>query len=327
MNRHDHLPSIPTLYDLPKVEDERGNLSFIEEGRYGLGEMRRAYWIYDVPGGEVRGSHAYAAGRELIVALSGSFDVVLRQADGREQRIHLCRSYRAVHVPPLTWRTLENFSTNSLGLVLASTYYDEADYIWDPARLLATAPSDGTETATSPDAAAAPRRELLPEALRPARSFTLADCRIVRLPSFTEMRRGCLTPVEECGEVIPFRLRRVFYIYDIPSGASRGTHGHRAVWEFIVAASSCFDVEVDDGRRRRTFRLDRPYLGLLVPPGLWVHLRDFSSAAVALVLSSAPYDPADNINDRADFLRFRGLGEDALPPSGTAPAPTTNPES
>lgn len=316
------VPEQPTLHALPKIEDERGNLSFIEEGDCGLPEMRRAYWIYDVPGGEVRGSHAYAASRELIVALSGSFDVVLRSSDGTEQRIHLCRSYRAVHVPPRTWRTLENFSTNSLGLVLASTYYDEDDYIWDEHQI-ATQPlppaSQHPDLPLSglPHPVAVHRRSILPEMLRPARTFTLDDCRLVELPRFTEMRRGCLTPIEECSSALPFCLRRVFYIYDIPSGASRGTHGHRAVWEFIVAASSCFEVDVDDGLRRRTFRLDRPYRGLLVPPGLWVHLRDFSSAAVALVLSSAPYDAADNINDRAEFLRFRGLDEDALPPCRT----------
>ncbi|MBN1386955.1 MAG: WxcM-like domain-containing protein [Bacteroidales bacterium] len=120
----------PVLIDLPKFLDRRGNLSFIEEDSQLPFKIRRVYWIYDVPGGELRGGHAFRETEEMIVALSGSFDVVLH--DGvREYRFYLNRSYYGVFVPKMMWRMLENFSTNSLALIIASTYYDEDDYIRD----------------------------------------------------------------------------------------------------------------------------------------------------------------------------------------------------
>ena len=120
----------PELINLPKFLDLRGNLSFIEEDTHLPFKIRRIYWIYDVPGGERRGSHAFRETEELIVALSGSFDVVLHDGE-KEHRFHLNRSYYGVLVPKMFWRMLENFSTNSLALIIASTEYNEADYIRD----------------------------------------------------------------------------------------------------------------------------------------------------------------------------------------------------
>lgn len=303
------------IIDLPKVEDERGNLSFIEGLHHLPFAIRRAYWIYDVPGGQMRGSHAFRRQEEFIVALSGSFDVVLDDGHG-ERRIHLCRSYKGVYVPPLTWRTLDNFSTNSLGLVLSSTHYDEEDYIWDFAAMgkerqcalsgVADSVSRSLD-AVSGEAGAAPASlSALPTEIQgAATSYFLADCRLLQLPAFTELRRGWLTAVEARSEVLPFDLKRVFYIYDIPSGAMRGAHAHYQAWQFIISASSCFEVVLDDGRERKTVRLDRPFKALLVPPGIWCHLHDFSSAAVALVLTSDYYDAADYICDYDRFLAYR----------------------
>lgn len=118
------------IIDLPKIIDDRGNLTFIEGKNHIPFEIKRTYMIYDVPGGEVRGGHAYKKLNELIIALSGSFDLFVD--DGREQKTFtLNRSYYAIWVPEGIWRRLENFSTNSLCLVLASTLYDEGDYIRD----------------------------------------------------------------------------------------------------------------------------------------------------------------------------------------------------
>ncbi len=120
----------PTIIDLPKFLDPRGNLSFIEEENQIPFKIARTYWIYDVPGGEVRGAHAYKTLQEFIVALSGSFDVVLH--DGKqEQRFHLNRSYYGLYVPKMYWRSMENFSTNSVAIVLADKAYDEKEYIRD----------------------------------------------------------------------------------------------------------------------------------------------------------------------------------------------------
>ena len=118
------------IIELPKICDARGNLSFIQNKQQFSFDIARVYWIYDVPGGKNRNGHAFHNQQELIVALSGSFDVVL--SDGYEtKRFHLARSYYGLYVPKLTWREIDNFSTNSVALVLSSTTFDESDYIRD----------------------------------------------------------------------------------------------------------------------------------------------------------------------------------------------------
>ena len=118
------------IIQVPKFLDERGNLSFVEQFRHIPFEIKRTYWLYDVPGGECRGGHAYKENQELIIALSGSFDVLLD--NGNEKKTyHLNRSYYGLYVPKGLWREMENFSTNSLALVLSSTKYSEDDYVYD----------------------------------------------------------------------------------------------------------------------------------------------------------------------------------------------------
>lgn len=118
------------LIRLPKIEDPRGNLSFIEEEDHIPFSIKRTYWIYDVPGGQIRGGHAFREQRELIIALSGSFDVVIDNGE-KEEVFTLNRSYYGLYIPSGFWRQMKNFSTNSLAVVLASTFFDESDYIRD----------------------------------------------------------------------------------------------------------------------------------------------------------------------------------------------------
>ncbi len=116
------------ILDLPKISDPRGNLSFIEAGKHIPFDIKRVYYLYDVPGGSDRGSHAHKNLHQFIIAMSGSFDVTLD--DGREKkRFHLNRSYYGLHVCPMMWRDLDNFSSGAVCMVLASEHYDEADYI------------------------------------------------------------------------------------------------------------------------------------------------------------------------------------------------------
>jgi hypothetical protein len=118
------------LIDLPRISDPRGNLTFIEGGRHVPFEIRRVYYLYDVPGGADRGGHAHKEMQQLIIAMSGSFDVILD--DGRQkQRYHLNRSYYGLYVCPMIWRELDNFSSGSVCLALASNRYDESDYYRD----------------------------------------------------------------------------------------------------------------------------------------------------------------------------------------------------
>lgn len=121
----------PGIIDLPKIIDRRGNLSIIEENNHIPFKIVRTYWVYDVPGGERRGGHAFHQNEEFIVALSGSFDVVLTNTAGERHVWHLNRSYYGLYIPNGWWRELENFATNSLALVLASTPYTPEDYIRD----------------------------------------------------------------------------------------------------------------------------------------------------------------------------------------------------
>ena len=118
------------LINLPKISDPRGNLSFVEQENHIPFEIKRTYWIYDVPGGESRGGHAYRETDEFIIAISGSFDVVVD--DGKDRKVFtLNRSYFGLYIPRGLWRTIENFSTNSLALEFASTSYDRSDYVED----------------------------------------------------------------------------------------------------------------------------------------------------------------------------------------------------
>jgi len=118
------------IIELPKFADPRGNLSFVEQLNHIPFEIKRTYWIYDVPGGEARGGHAFRENEEFIVALSGAFDVIVD--DGKEKkRFALNRSYYGLYIPAGLWRTMENFSTNSLALEFGSIHYDRADYVED----------------------------------------------------------------------------------------------------------------------------------------------------------------------------------------------------
>jgi hypothetical protein len=120
----------PKIIELPKIVDQRGNLSVIEESKNIPFKIARTFWIYDVPGGEVRGGHAYRSTEEFIIALSGSFDIVV-QVGKEEQRFNLNRSYYGLYLPKMCWRHMENFSTNSLALVLSNKPYSEVEYIRD----------------------------------------------------------------------------------------------------------------------------------------------------------------------------------------------------
>ena len=138
--------------------------------------------------------------------------------------------------------------------------------------------------------------------------YSVFDCTIVELDKHHSDRKGNLTVVEN-GTTLPFDVKRVYYLYDVPGGESRGAHAHRKLEQLIVAASGSFTVTLDDGKSKRTFFLNRPYQGLYVKPGLWRDLGDFSSVAVCMVLASEVYDAADYIRDYEEFVCFRLNGK------------------
>ena len=115
---------------IPKILDNRGNLSFIQNDSQLPFSIKRVYWIYDVPGGEVRGGHAYKKLEEVFIALSGSFDLAVDDGSGREQIYHLNRPFEGIYIPGMTWRELRHFSTNAVALILASRPFEKDDYIY-----------------------------------------------------------------------------------------------------------------------------------------------------------------------------------------------------
>jgi hypothetical protein len=119
------------IINFPKIQDPRGNLTFLQYPNQIPFEIQRTFWTYDVPGGEIRGGHAYYSQEEVIIALSGSFDVVITNIDGSKQKIALNRSYYGLYLPPKTWRHIENFSTNALALHISSEIFSTEDYIRD----------------------------------------------------------------------------------------------------------------------------------------------------------------------------------------------------
>ncbi len=121
--------SLVKIINLPKIEDERGNLTFLQNPHQIPFTVKRVFWTYDVPGGQIRGGHAFKKQEEIIIALSGSFDVVITSPEGTQQRFQLNRSYYGLYLPPQTWRHIENHSTNALALHMVSHFFDEEDYI------------------------------------------------------------------------------------------------------------------------------------------------------------------------------------------------------
>ena len=134
--------------------------------------------------------------------------------------------------------------------------------------------------------------------------YSVFDCSIIELDRHHSDRKGNLTVVEN-GKTLPFDVKRVYYLYDVPGGESRGAHAHKELSQLIVAASGSFNVVLDDGKCKRTFFLNRPNQGLYVKPGMWRDLCDFSSGAVCMVLASHPYDESDYIRDYNEFTKFR----------------------
>lgn len=285
------------IIELPKFLDERGNLSFAQNNTHIPFEIKRTYWLYDVPGGESRGGHAERENEELIIAMSGSFDVIVN--DGTNSKTFtLNRSYYGLYIPKGLWREIGNFSTNSLALEFGSILYSESDYIRNFDEFLKYA------AAHKNDVISQETREIVEAEPQEHKIYNVFDCTIVELDRHHSNRKGNLTVVEN-GKTLPFDVKRVYYLYDVPGGESRGSHAHKDLSQFIVAASGSFKVTLDDGNCKRTFMLNRPYQGLYVKPGMWRDLDDFSSGAVCMVLASDVYLKEDYIRDYEEFLNFR----------------------
>ncbi len=284
------------IIELPKFLDVRGNLSFAEQFTHIPFEIRRVYWLYDVPGGIARGGHAEKNNEELIIALSGAFEIVIDDGT-RSKTFVLNRSYYGLYIPKGLWREIKEFSTNALALEFGSIPYSEDDYIRDYDSFLSFAKANVATKVISP---------LIPRTIEPIQKYSVFDCTMVELDRHHSDRKGNLTVVEN-GTTLPFDVKRVYYLYDVPGGENRGAHAHKELSQLIVAASGSFTVTLDDGNCKRSFFLNRPYQGLYVKPGLWRDLVDFSAGAVCMVLASDVYKAEDYIRNYDDFIKFRQI--------------------
>lgn len=332
----------PQIIQLPKFLDERGNLSFLENNAQIPFEIKRVHWIYDVPGGETRGGVAYRTTEEFIVAMSGSFDVVVRD-ENREWKFFLNRSYKGVYIPAGLWRSIENYSSNSVAVIAASTYYDPSDAVRElkvndienseenikeniskPKMNNPQSSSDDSQLIVPQSACMQASRQsddqsvvanALPdysekngfcESLQKnaPKKYNVEDCGIIELDRHHSQRKGDISVVEN-GKEVPFDVKRIYYLYDVPGGADRGGHAHKELYQLIVAASGAFTVVLDDGMNKNSFTLNRPYQGLLIKPGIWRTLTDFSSGSICMVLASEKYDERDYIREYEEFLTWR----------------------
>lgn len=287
----------PYIIQLPKILDDRGNLSFLENEAQIPFAIKRVHWIYDVPGGEERGGVAYRETEEFIIAMSGSFDVVVN--DGvTKQVFSLNRSYKGVYVPKGMWRSIENFSTNSVAVIAASTHYDPNEGIRSYEEFVAKVKAEGLiEKCNDINAV-----ESLVSTSNAKHSIN--DCHIVELDRHHSARKGDICVVEN-GQTVPFDTKRLYYLYDVPGGVSRGGHAHKGLYQLVISASGSFSVTLDDGKEKKAYTLNRPYQGLLIKPGIWRELDDFSSGSVCLVLASEKYDEADYIRTYDEFVEYR----------------------
>ena len=284
------------IIELPKFLDERGNLSFAENFAQIPFEIKRTYWLYDVPGGVERGGHAEMRNEELIIALSGAFEIVVD--DGcRQKSFVLNRSYYGLYIPNGLWREIREFSTNAVALEFGSIPYDVNDYIRDYETFLAFSKSEMPVLKSDENLINKPIEAF-------SRLYDVFDCTMLELDRHHSNRKGNLTVVEN-GKTLPFDVKRVYYLYDIPGGESRGAHAHKELTQMIVAVSGSFRVTLDDGNVKRSFILNRPYQGLYVKPGIWRDLDDFSAGAVCMVLASEIYKKEDYIRSYDEFIEFR----------------------
>lgn len=134
--------------------------------------------------------------------------------------------------------------------------------------------------------------------------YSVYDCTVIQLSKHHSERKGNLSVVEN-GLTVPFAVKRLYYLYDIPGGESRGSHAHKNLQQLLVAASGSFTVVLDDGNVKRSFTLNHPWQGLYIKPGIWRTLEDFSSGSVCLCLASETFNPDDYIRDYEEFLRYR----------------------
>lgn len=246
--------------ELPRIRDRKGVLSFIEAGNHIPFPIASVCWKY---GSQYDDSDIHKAQDEVIVALSGSFTLLLD--NGKDGRSHTLNDpAQALCIPAIMSYRLEGFSAGSTYLVISSAS--------SPAGLSVCGETDRNQLKT----------------------FSVEDCVLIKFPL-----------IQNRAENIAFDIKRIFYIYDIPPGQTRGMHAHKYCHEVLVATNGSFRVELDDGTTKKNVVLDRPDYGLYIPPGIWATETEYSSGTVCLVLASDVYDAENYIHTYSEFKKYR----------------------
>jgi len=293
-------------FDITKIPDLRGNLSFLECGKGLDFDICRVYWIYDIPADAARFGRALRSTAEVIVSIAGSFDVVTDDGHSHRSRITLSRPWHAVKLPPMTWRRLENFTSGSVVMVITSRPYDEADYIRDYAEFIVCCKDRPDET---PSTESTFSRITVNYNVDNHAISSVQDCRMVSLDVHRHPGGGALSVVDNACPQKLFDINRVYYLYDVPADSVRGGHSHFHDNKLMIAVSGSFDVVVDDGGQKKRITLNRPYQALFVPAGIWRTMESFASGSVCLVLTSERFSEDDYVRD---YDHFRSLTREKI---------------
>jgi dTDP-4-dehydrorhamnose 3,5-epimerase-like enzyme len=287
-----------SLISLPKINDPRGNLTFLEEVKHIPFEIKKVSWHYDMLKNYALNGISLKICQRIIVSISGSFEVVLNYGDSKEV-FNLNRSNYGLYIPEGIWHSVENFSGNALALLIESELNSE--YTKDYKIYLQTIKND---VLNSGDRVKYQLYNKLDLNLN-FQFSTVNDCIIVELSEIIELYGK--TTIVRNNDTIPFNVQRIYYLYDVPGGEIRGGHAHKELYQLIVAAGGSFSVEISDGLNTKSFFLNSPSQGLLIVPGIWRELINFSSSSNCLVLASHIYDENDYIRDLTSFINKKNI--------------------
>ena len=268
---------------IPKICDPRGNLSFIENESQLPFAIGGVEWIYDVPSGESLPAQSFVTNRQLVVALSGSFTVNITLRNGASLPVTLSSPDKGLLIEPYALRSLGNFSTNAVALILNS----------EPSATDSASPTPVPQIVSEKMLCADPHQFSSTEWPRKI------DVGYLNLFNSRGKKSALVN-----GANAPYDVQRIFYMYDLPCDSVRGGHSHFRSFSLLVAVSGCFDVTLSDGVSCRKFTLHRPYQALFVPTGMWLDIDNFSAGSICLALSSTRFEEADYVREHNHFLEL-----------------------
>jgi dTDP-4-dehydrorhamnose 3,5-epimerase-like enzyme len=293
--------NIPKIINLPDLHDDRGNLNFFENYNQIPFAINRVSFIYVASITSIDrsyGGYAYKENNDFIISLSGSLKVKVNSGSKMEI-FYLEHPHYGLFIPKLFWYELSGFSNNFFAMIVSSNKFNKNDVICDY-RDFCLKKRDLFTSDLIPHRST---RSAVERIIELTHSTSIHDCFMIKLPkqktgnyNFTTFNNS---------EIIPFDIHRIYYLYNVHHDKIRGRHAHKKLWQLFVATSGSFDIILNDGKLTRIFTLSNPDNGLLVVPGIWRELNNFSHISVCMVLASLEYDPMDYIRDYNKFLEWK----------------------